>query len=87
MSEFVWWAALVAGFIATMAMSLMMNAAKLMGATDMPAMSLILGSLFTGASKRAKVLGVFGHSVLMRTVVFGLALRALPGRWPLDGEP
>lgn len=76
MSEFVWWAALIAGFIATMAMSLMMNAAKLMGATGMPAMSLILGSLFTGASKRAKVLGVFGHSILMGTLCSACSTRS-----------
>ncbi len=72
MPQFVWWAALLAGFIGAVAMSLMMKAAKTMGVTDMPAMPLVLGSMFTGDAKRAQVMGAFGHLIVMGTVVFGL---------------
>lgn len=63
---------MVAGFIGTVVMSLMMNVAKMMGLTDMPPMPLIAGSMFTGDPKRAKMIGAFVHFIRMGTVVLGL---------------
>lgn len=70
-------AALVAGLVGTVAMTLMMQAATAMGMTRMPSMPLILGTMVASDEGRAKTLGLIGHVIVMGTVVFGLVYAAM----------
>ncbi|MEX2549010.1 MAG: hypothetical protein WD638_02185 [Nitriliruptoraceae bacterium] len=70
-------AALVAGLLGAIAMTLMMQAASAMGMTKMPAMALIQGTMVTGDESKAKQIGFVTHVIMMGTVVFGLLYAAL----------
>lgn len=69
--------ALVAGFVGTAIMSMMMKRSGKMGMTDVPPMELVTGSMMSGAPDRAKQLGIGVHGIMMGTVVFGLGYAAL----------
>lgn len=69
--------ALVGGFVATAAMTMMMRMAGAAGMTQMPPMELVTGSMMTGDEGKAKQLGFFLHWIMMGTVVFGLGYAAL----------
>lgn len=66
-------AALVAGLVAVVVMSMMMTAAARSGMTDMPPMPLVTGSMFIGNRQQAMTLGSIIHYGMMGTVMFGLA--------------
>ncbi|MDP9021865.1 MAG: hypothetical protein M3N57_04030 [Actinomycetota bacterium] len=70
-------AALVAGFVATIVMTLMMKASTAAGMTDMPPMPLVSGTMFSGDRDTAKRIGAFVHFIAMGTVVLGIAYAAL----------
>lgn len=70
-------AALLAGFIGSIAMTILMQMSGAMGMTRMPAMPLIQGSMVTGDPSRAKKIGLVTHILMMGTVVFGLIYAAL----------
>lgn len=72
MVEFMVAAALVAGLVAAIAMTAMMQMASAVGMTRMPSMALIQGSMMTGDESKAKIIGLMTHVVMMGTVVFGL---------------
>lgn len=72
-------AALVAGLVAAVAMTVLMQAATAMGMTRMPAMSLIQGTLVTGDKRNANLMGLVTHVIVMGTVVFGLVYAGLFG--------
>lgn len=69
--------ALVAGFVGTAIMSMMMKMAGKMGMTDMPPMELVTGSMLSGDPERAKQLGIGLHWIMLGTIVFGLGYAAL----------
>jgi hypothetical protein len=69
--------ALIAGFLATVVMTAMMTAASRMGLTNMPPMTLVMGSMMSGESDRARRIGMMLHYIVMGTVAFGLAYAAL----------
>lgn len=69
--------ALIAGFVGTVVMSLLMNGSKAAGMTDMPPMPLVMGSMVSGERKTAMGIGAVLHFIVMGTVVFGLAYAAL----------
>ncbi len=69
--------ALVAGLAATIVMTVMMTAAAKLSITRMPPMTLVMGSMMSADSDRARRLGTMLHYVVMGTVVFGLAYAAL----------
>ena len=71
------WAALVAGLVGTIAMTVMMQAAGAMGMTKMPSMQLIQGTMVTGDESKAKQIGFVTHVIMMGTIVFGLIYAAL----------
>lgn len=70
--EFVLWAALVAGFVATLVMTTMIKMSAAAGMTEMPSFELMTGSMMSGDEKTAKTIGAFIHYVMMGTVVFGI---------------
>lgn len=70
-------AALVAGFVATVVMDLLMTMAAAMGVTRMPPMSLISGSMMAGNRRTAWAIGAMVHFVVMGAVVFGFIYAAL----------
>lgn len=74
---FDWIAALVAGFVATVVMDLLMTMAASAGMTRMPPMSLISGSMMSGNRRAAWAIGAMVHFVVMGAVVFGLIYAAL----------
>lgn len=69
--------ALVAGFVATLVMSLMMGMASRMGMTDMPPMPLVTGSMMSGERSTARTVGLMIHYIVMGTVIFGIVYAAL----------
>jgi hypothetical protein len=69
--EFALGAAVIAGLLATIVMSLMMNGAKAAGMSDMPPMPLIMGTMMTTG------VGMLVHFVVMGAVVFGIVYAAL----------
>lgn len=69
--------ALVAGFVGTAVMSMMMKMSAKMGMTDMPPMELVTGSMMSGDPDGAKQLGIGVHWIMMGTVVFGLGYAVL----------
>ena len=71
MVEFELGSALLSGFLATVAMSMMMAVARTTGMTRMPAMPLVVGSMFTRDRRRAAGLGLVVHYVVMGAGVFG----------------
>lgn len=77
MIEFEIGPALVAGFVGTIVMTLMMTGSKAAGMTNMPPMPLVMGSMFSGDRKKAMAMGGMAHFVMMGTVVFGLGYAAL----------
>lgn len=74
---FDWIAALVAGFVATVVMDVLMTMAKGMGVTRMPPMSLITGSMMAGSRGAAWAMGAMAHFIIMGAVVFGFIYAAL----------
>lgn len=70
--EFVLWAALLSGFIATLVMTAMIKMSTAAGMTEMPAFELMTGSMMSGDEKTAKTIGAMIHYVMMGTVVFGI---------------
>lgn len=77
MVEFHLVAALVAGLAATVVMTVMMNAAKAAGMTNMPPMPLVMGSMMSGNRRTATGIGAMMHFVVMGTVIFGLGYTVL----------
>lgn len=77
MMEFNFLAGLVAGFVGTLAMSVLMRAGSAMGMTSMPPMSLIQGAMMTDDPERAKRIGMVTHVLVMGTVVFGTVYAAV----------
>lgn len=63
--------ALIAGFLATISMTLATELASLRGATSMPPMPLLLGLFISGDHDLAMALGSFFHYVVIGTVVNG----------------
>ncbi len=70
-------AALVAGLVGSIAMTVLMQAASAMGMTRMPSMPLLQGSMMTDDASKATRIGIVTHIVMMGTVVFGLIYAAL----------
>ncbi len=68
--------ALFSGFVATVAMTMVMMAGRAMGMTTMD-MPLILGGMVTADGSRARRLGLAIHVVMMGTVAFGVVYAAL----------
>jgi hypothetical protein len=69
-------AALAAGLAGTVAMTMMMVMGRAVGMTSMD-ITLLTGGMMTGDEKRAKLLGMMIHVVMMGTVVFGLLYGAI----------
>lgn len=74
--EFSIMAALVAGFVGTLVMTVMMKLAAAAGMTHMPPMELISGAMVSGDDEQAKRVGYLIHWVMMGTVLFGLGYAA-----------
>ncbi len=70
--EFVLWAALLSGFLATLIMTAMIKMSTAAGMTEMPSFELMTGSMMSGDEKTAKAVGAIVHYVMMGTIVFGL---------------
>jgi hypothetical protein len=64
-------AALVAGFVATVAMTAVMGFAKAHGFTRMPSFELMTGSLLSSDPEEARRAGLLIHYGVMGTLVFG----------------
>lgn len=64
--------ALVAGFVATLAMSATISMSRRMGMTQMPAFELITGSMVSGDERSARRIGLFVHYIMMGTILFGI---------------
>lgn len=77
MIEFEIGPALLAGFVATIVMSLMMAGAKAAGMTNMTPMPLVMGAMFSGDRKKALTIGAMAHYLMMGTIVFGIGYAAL----------
>lgn len=77
MVEFDIVAALIAGFVGTVVMSLLMNASKAAGMTDMPRMPFVMGSMVSGEHKTAMGIGAVLHFIVMGHAVFGLVVALL----------
>lgn len=75
--EFSILAGLAAGFIGTLAMTVMMKLAGAAGMTDMPPMPVILGAMVTDDRDTAQRIGLVVHVLIMGTVVFGILYGAL----------
>lgn len=75
--EFSFVAALIAGFVGTVAMTILMRVGKNAGMTNMPGMNLIQGAMVTDDASTAKKIGAFTHVIVMGTVVFGVIYAAL----------
>lgn len=69
--------ALLAGFVATAVMTMMLRMATAAGMTQMPPMELISGAMVARDASRAKRWGYFLHWTVMGTVVFGLGYAAV----------
>jgi hypothetical protein len=69
-------AALVAGFLATAAMSGVMRLARTWGLTRMPSFELVTGSVVSSDEHTARQAGLVIHYGLMGTVVFGIGYGA-----------
>jgi hypothetical protein len=70
-------AALVAGFVATVAMTVVMGFAKAKGLTRMPSFELMTGSLVSSDLEQARKAGLLLHYGLMGTLVFGIGYGAV----------
>jgi len=70
--DFVLWAALLSGFIATLVMTAMIKMSTAAGMTEMPSFELMTGSMMSGDEKTAKTIGAVIHYVMMGTIVFGI---------------
>ncbi|UQA91287.1 hypothetical protein [Streptomyces halobius] len=68
--------ALLAGLVGTVAMTAAMMMGRVMGMTSMD-IALITGGMMTGDERRARMLGMIMHFVVMGTVVFGLIYAAV----------
>ncbi|UQA91104.1 hypothetical protein [Streptomyces halobius] len=74
--EFAAGAGLVAGLAGTVVMTAVMMTGRAMGMTNMD-IALLTGGMMTGDKKRARILGMMLHFVMMGTVVFGLLYAAV----------
>lgn len=79
---FEWWEGLVAGFVATVVMTMLMQMGSAMGMTRMN-MAVMLGSMFRRDPDAAGRLGMALH--FMNGLVFGLAYTLV--WWALDPAP
>ncbi len=70
--DFVLWAGFVAGFAATVVMSVMIMMAKAAGMTEMPPFPIMTGSMVSGDKRTATIVGTFIHYMMMGTIIFGL---------------
>jgi hypothetical protein len=70
-------AALVAGFVATAAMTVAMGFAKAKGLTRMPSFELMTGSVVSSDLEQARKAGLLIHYGLMGTLVFGTGYGAV----------
>lgn len=75
--DFSLFAALAAGFVATLLMSLFLEIASANGVTSMPTISLIIGTMFSGNREDAVRIGGGIHFVVMGTFLFGVVYAAL----------
>jgi hypothetical protein len=75
--EFNIWAGMLASFVGTLAMTALMRTSIAMGMTNMPPMPLIQGAMATDDPKRAKMIGMVTHVIVMGTVVFGIIYAAV----------
>lgn len=64
--------ALIAGFVATIVMSMLMAMARGMNMTEMPGMPLFTGSMMSPNPNTARIMGLVIHYLMMGTIVFGL---------------
>jgi hypothetical protein len=65
-------AALVAGLVATMAMTVVMGFAKSRGFTRMPSFELVMGSVVSSDPEQARKAGLLIHYGLIGTLVLGI---------------
>lgn len=70
-------AALVAGFVATSAMTVVMGFAKARGLTRMPSFELVTGSLVSPDPEQARRVGLLIHYGVMGSLVFGVGYGAV----------
>jgi hypothetical protein len=70
-------AALVAGLVATMAMTVVMGFAKSRGLTRMPSFELVTGSVISSDLEQARKAGLLIHYGVMGTLVFGIGYGAV----------
>lgn len=70
-------AALVAGLVATVAMTVVMGFAKAQGFTRMPSFELMTGSFVSSDPEQARRAGLLIHYGLMGTLVFGTGYGAV----------
>lgn len=75
--DFVLWAALLSGFIATLVMTAMIKMSAAAGMTEMPSFELMTGSMMSGDEKTAKAIGAMIHYVMMGTIAFGIVYAVL----------
>lgn len=75
--------AVIAGFLGGVAMTVLMNALRKAGATDMD-MELLEGSMFTGDRRAAKAIGAMMHLVVMSALVIGSIYAAVYSWIDLD---
>jgi len=68
---------LIASLAGTLVMTVMMTVAAGMGLTQMPPMTLVVGSMMSADPARAKRFGVMIRYIVMGTVVYGVAYAAL----------
>ncbi len=68
---------LIAAFLGTVAMTVLMRASIAMGATNMPPMPLIQGAMVTDDPSKAQKIGIVTHGLVMGTVVFGVIYAGL----------
>jgi hypothetical protein len=69
--------ALVAGLAATTVMTVMMTASAKMGMTRMPPMTLVMGSMMSADTDRARRMGTMLHYIVVGTLASGLGYAAL----------
>jgi hypothetical protein len=70
-------AALVAGFVATSAMTVVMGFAKARGLTRMPSFELVTGSVVSPEPEQARKAGLLIHYGVMGTLLFGVGYGAV----------
>lgn len=85
--DFSLFSSIVAGFLATVMMSLATELASLRGTTSMPTTQLTLGTFFSGDHELAMLIGSALHFVIIGSIVngafYGFALSLAGFSWPV----